>query len=260
MADAEHELVARRRHLPALRAQLRRRQRRRGRRPCRRAGSPRVPPRPRHRRHLVQPVVRLPADGRRLRRRRLPGDPAVVRHARRGRGADRRGVDPRHPHDHRHRPQPRLGPAPMVHRGARRRSGIADARALLVPARAEWRRAATERLVLALRRRGVDADEEPRRHTRRLVPASLRTRAARPQLGPSRRPRGARGDPALLVRPWRGGDPHRLGGAGDQGPCAPRPRITAGRQRPPLCRPRRDPRGSTVRGERSPIPTIRHGR
>ena len=47
---------------------------------------------------------------------------------------------------------------------------------------------------------------------------------ARPQLGPPGGPRGARGDPALLVRPRRGGNSHRLGGAGDQGPGAARPR------------------------------------
>ena len=94
MAECRARLVAQRRHLPALCAQLRRRQRRRRRRSRRRALAARLPPRPRRRRHLVQPVVRLAARRRRLRRRRLPRHRAVVRHARRGRGADRRGARP----------------------------------------------------------------------------------------------------------------------------------------------------------------------
>ena len=92
-----------------------------------------VPARPRRRRDLVHALVRLAAGRRRLRRRRLPRDRSGVRHARRGRGADRRGARARHPDDHRHRPQPRLGPAPLVPGGAGRRARLARARALLVP-------------------------------------------------------------------------------------------------------------------------------
>ena len=73
---------------------------------------------------------------------------------------------------------------------------------------------------------------------RRVVPPPVHGRAAGPQLGPSRRPRRARGDPPLLVRPRRRGRAHRLRraarqGSGDAGgpggaragrPSAPRPR------------------------------------
>ena len=223
--------------------------------------APRLPPRPRRRRHLVQPVVRLAARRRRLRRRRLPGHRADVRHARRGRGADRRGARPRHPHDHRHRPQPRVRPAPVVHPGPRRRARLADARPLLVPAGPRRRRRrAAEQLDVALRRLGVDAHEEPRRHPRRLVPPPLRAGAAGPQLGAPGRPRGARGDPALLVRPRRRRHPHRLGGLGDQGPGAARPRRRRPGPRPPVRRPRRDPRRlPLVAGDRR-LATTRRGR
>ena len=127
-------VVALRRHLPALRPQLRRRRRRRDRRPGRRAGPAAIPGRPRHRRDLVQPLVPVADGRRRLRRRRLPGHRPGVRHAGRGRGADHRGARARHPDHHRHRPQPLLGPAPVVPGGARRRARIGGARAVLVPA------------------------------------------------------------------------------------------------------------------------------
>ena len=52
---------------------------------------PAIPPRPRRRRHLVHPVVRLSARRRRLRRRRLPGD----RSARSARSPRRRRSSPR---------------------------------------------------------------------------------------------------------------------------------------------------------------------
>ena len=68
----------------------------------------------------------------------------------------------------------------------------------------------------------------PRRHARRVVPAPVRGRAAGPQLGPPRRARRARGHPAVLVRPRRGGRPHRLGRAARQGPGPAR-----GARRPP---------------------------
>ena len=76
-----------------------------------------------------------------------------VRDARGGRAADRRGARARHPHDRRHRPEPRLERAPVVPRGARRAAGLAGARALLVPAgERRGRRAAAERLAVDLRR------------------------------------------------------------------------------------------------------------
>ena len=52
-----------------------------------------------------------------------------------GRAADRRGPRARDPDDRRHRPEPRLEPAPVVPRGARLAARFARAGALLVPAR-----------------------------------------------------------------------------------------------------------------------------
>ena len=142
---------------------------------------------PRRRRDLVQPVVRVAAPRRWLRRRRLSGDRAVVRHARRGRGADHRGARARDPHDHRRRPEPRLRSASMVHRSPPRRPGLGDARPVLVPPRPGPRRKrAAEQLAIALRRDRLDPHEEPRRHARGLVPAPVLPRPAGPELGASR--------------------------------------------------------------------------
>ena len=91
------DMVAQRRHLPGLPAQLRRRQRRRHRRPGRR-------PRPPAATCATSASTRSGsargtlADGRRrLRRRRLPRHRPGLRHAGRGRAADRRGARARHP-------------------------------------------------------------------------------------------------------------------------------------------------------------------
>lgn len=51
-----------------------------------------------------------------------------------------------------------------------------------------------------------------------MVPAPLRPRTARPQLGPPGRPHRARGDPPLLVRAGRRRRPHRLRRPARQGP------------------------------------------
>ena len=120
------------------------------------------------------------------------GHRAAVRHARRGRGAHRRGAR-RSASARSSTSSPTTCPtAPVVRRGARRRSRLADARPLLVPARAGAPAAASRRTAgVALRRLGVDPHEEPRRHARRLVPAPVRAGPARPQLGPPRRPRAS---------------------------------------------------------------------
>ena len=73
-------LVAERRHLPGLRAQLPGLRRRRRRRPRRRARQAPVPAQPRRRRHLAQPVLPLAAARPWLRRVRLPRRPPRVRH------------------------------------------------------------------------------------------------------------------------------------------------------------------------------------
>ncbi len=65
--------------------------------------------------------------------------------------------------------------------------------------------------------RTVDADDGPRWRAGRVVPAPVHGRTAGPQLGPPGRPRRARSDPALLVRPWGCRRPHRLRGPARQG-------------------------------------------
>ena len=112
-------LVADRRRLPGLHPQLRRRQRRRHRRhrrPARPAALPRAT------------SASTRSGSTRGTRRRWPTrgyDVAdyrdiepVVRHARRGRGADRRGARARPPGDPRHRAQPHLRPSIAWFRGA----------------------------------------------------------------------------------------------------------------------------------------------
>ena len=136
----------------------------------------------------------------------------VVRHPGRGRGADRRGARARHPDHRRHRAQPLLRRAPVVPGGAGRRARVGRARDLFWfrPGRGERRRAAAQQLAVHLRRPGLDPDHEPD-GTRRVVPAPVRPRAARPQLGQPRGARGVRGRAAVLVRPRRRRRPHRLG-------------------------------------------------
>ena len=110
-----------------------------------------------------------------------------LRHPGRGGRADRRGARARHPDHHRHRAQPLLRPAPVVHRGrAGRRAGLRGARPVLVPARPRpGRRAAAEQLAVQLRRAGLDPGHRAGRLTRRVVPAPVRARAAGLQLGPA---------------------------------------------------------------------------
>ena len=91
--------------------------------------------RPRRRRDLVQPVVPVADGRRRLRRGRLPRHRPGVRHARRGRGADRRGARARPPDHHRHRAEPLLRPAPLVPGRAGGGPGLARAGPVLVPGR-----------------------------------------------------------------------------------------------------------------------------
>ncbi len=102
---------------------------------------------------------------------------------------------------------------------------------------------------------GLDPHHGRRRHARRVVPAPVRARAARPQLDPPRRAARARGRPPLLVRPRRRRRAHRLGGAAGQGPRARR-----GESRPPA--PGEHPyrtatscTTSTAAGARSPTAT-----
>ena len=67
---------------------------------------------------------------------------------------------------------------------AGRRARIARARPVLVPARARpRRRPPAQQLAVDLRRARLDQDDRPGRHARRVVPAPVRARAARLQLG-----------------------------------------------------------------------------
>ena len=211
-------LVARRRRLPGLRAELRRRQRRRHRRPRRRPGPAAVSARARRRRALVQPLVPLAAGRQRLRHRRLPRDRPGVRDARRGGGADRGGARARHPHDRRRRPEPRLERAPLVPRGARGRPGSRRALALLVPARA--------RRATARSRRTAGSRSSAGRPGRAWTTASGTSISSRPS-SPTSTGRTRTSGPstrraALLVRPRRRRRAHRLGRAADQGSGARR--------------------------------------
>ena len=81
------------------------------------------------------PWYRVAAGRRRLRHRGLPRDRPGVRHARRGRAADRRGGRARDPDHRRRRPQSRFRPAPLVPGRARVSSRLCRASAVLVPPR-----------------------------------------------------------------------------------------------------------------------------
>ena len=217
VADAPR-LVARRGDLPGLSAQLRRQQRRRHGRPGGRTFPTPVSARPRRGRRVAEPLLRLAAGRRRLRRGRLPGRRPHVRQP-----ARRRRPDPRRPRagpaDHRRpRPQPLLRPARVVQAGARGGAGFAAARPLPLPARqGRERRTAAQRLGVHLRRPRLDAGHRAGRHPGRVVPAPLRARAARLQLGTPGRRRRVPLDPAVLARHGRRRLPHRRGARSGEG-------------------------------------------
>ena len=73
------------------------------------------------------------------------GDRAAVRQPGRGGEADRRGARPRHQDHHRHRPEPRLGPAAVVRRCAGRPGWLGGAGPLPLPARPGRERGACRR-------------------------------------------------------------------------------------------------------------------
>ena len=184
-------LVARRRHLPGLRAQLRRRRRRRHRRPARHPVPAAVPRRPRRRRHLAHAVLPVAPGRRRLRRGRLPRRRPALRHPRRLRRAGRRRPRARPAGDRRPRPNHTSERAPVVPGRARRRrraarSGPATCSATGAGPAAtqppnDWQS--------VFGGAGVDAGRRGRRHAGPVVPAPVRARAARPRLD---QPRGAR--------------------------------------------------------------------
>ena len=165
----------------------------------------RLPGRPRRRRGLDQPLVPVADGRRRLRRRRLPRHRTRLRHPRRGGGAASTRPTPRasgcildivpnHTSDQHAWFQARCADEP----GARDRYIFRPGRGAdgeLPPN--DWQSvfggpAWTPGL--------ADGD---------LVPAPVRPRAARPQLGAPRGARRVRGHAALLVRPRRRRLPHR---------------------------------------------------
>ncbi len=186
---------------------------------------------------MVQPVVRLTAGRRRVRRGRLPRHRPGLRLAGRGRGAHPRGARARSADHRRRRSESLLLGAPVVPGGAGDRTRLGRPGSVLVPARSRCRRrVATQQLAVHLRRPGLDANHQPGWHPRRVVPAPVRGRTARPQLGEPQGTGGVRGRAAVLVRPRRRRRPHRLGRAADEGS---RPRATSTR---------------TIRRGRIPIP------
>ena len=217
-------VVARRRDLRGVRAQLRRQRRRRRGRPARRAsrldylaelGIDAI---------WLTPVLPLADGRRRLRRGRLPGRRRALRHDGRLRQAARRRARARPAG--RHRP----GAEPLLVRACR------GSRPRWPPVRARRER---ERFHFRAGR-GEDGEVPPndwwsvfggpawtRRARRRVVPAPVRPRTAGLQLGPSRGTGRVRRRGAVLARP-RGGRPaHRRRPRHGQG-------ARPARRRPPV--------------------------
>ena len=263
-----HGLVARRRHLPGLP----------------RAASPTatatasatspaavpaaLPGRPRRRRDLDQPLVPVADGRRRLRRVRLPRRRARVRHPRRGRGADRRGARAGLRVIARPRAQPHLRPAPLVPAALAAGPGSPERdRYLFRDGRGPDGAQPPNDWAQRLRRPGLDPGDRAGRPTRRVVPAPVRPRAARPELGPSRGPRRLRRRPAVLVRPRRRRVPDRRRPRPGQGPGPARLAGTraparldarpAGTPEPPALGPRRGARHLPAVAARSPTTTTR---
>ena len=129
--------------------------------------------------------------------------------------------------------------ARVVPGGAGRRARVARAGALPLPRRpGRGRRAAAQRLGVA----SSAARPGPGCADGAVVPAPVRPRAARPELGPPGGARRVRGRPAVLARPGRGRLPHRRGARHGQGGRAARRRP---HDRPASARP-------TARHERLP--------
>ena len=238
LADAHHVrrpdravrgLVERRRHLPGVPPQLRRRERRRHGRPSGHPQPSAVPQGPRRRRGVAEPLLRLPAGRRRLRRRRLPGHRPDVRHAPGRRRADPGRARTGAAHHRRPGAQPLLGRPRVVQARAAGGPRVRAARALPLPSRqGRERRTPAQRLGVHLRRPRLDPYREPRRDARRLVSPPLRPGAAGLQLGAPGRRRRVPLDPALLARHGRRRLPYRRRPRPGQGGGPARPR----RQRP----------------------------
>ena len=187
--------------------------------------------RPRRRRGLVQPVVRLADGRRRLRRGRLPARSTRSSARWRGRGADPGGA--RRSASGSSSTSCRTT-APTRTSGSRRRSRPAPARP---PATCSGSGPGGASTASCPRTTGPSIfggpawtrTKNPDGTRRRVVPAPVRARPARPQLGEPAGPPGVRGRAAVLVRPRRRRGPDRLGRAADEGPDAGR--LRPGRTR-----------------------------
>ena len=164
----------------------------------------------------------------------------------------------------RHRAESHLEPARLVHRGPGRPEGIAGQGPVHLPRRAgPGRGAAPLGLALHVRRLGLDPCPG-----RAVVPAPVRRRAARPQLGEPRGPGRFPDHAAVLVRPRGRRVPGGCGARPGQGPVraarAAARRAESGRparpaRDPSALGPGRGPRPSTPNGGRSSTSTTRRG-
>ena len=238
------DVVAPRRDLRGLPAVLRRRQRRRRRRPRRR---PVAAPLPRASSASTPSGSRpgtLAARGRRLRRRRLPGDRSGLRDARGSRGADRGGrrrsasgpSSTSSPTTSRTATRGSRRPSPPI-RARRSATGSGSARARATTATrmpTTWR----SNFSGTTWTRTTNADGTPGEwYLHLFTPEQPDLNWSHPDVREEHED-----DPPLLVRPRRGRHPDRLRGAAREGPDAAR---GAGRRRARAStptRPRRAPR------------------
>ena len=196
--------------LPGVSALVPRQQRRRRRRSRRRDLAAGLPRDARRRRGLAQPGDGV-ADGRpRLRRVRPARRRPAVRRDGCARPADRGRPCARHQGDDGPGAQPHQLGAPVVSGRAGRGPRHRGPRALHLPRRHRpRRRAPAQQLGVDVRRPGVDPRRRTRRQSRPVVSASVRRRAARPELGEPRGLRRSREDAAVLARARRRRLPHR---------------------------------------------------
>ena len=196
------QVVAGRRRLPDLSAQLRRRRRRRDRRPARHHRPPRPPRGARRRRGVAVADLPLAAGRQRLRHQRLPRHRPDVRHARRPRRAARRPARPGHQARHGPRRQPHVRRAPVVRRvPASTRptpSGTGTGGVRPAPAWTPGRRAPSRQLGVVLLGLGLGA----RPGDRRVLPAPVLPQVSPTSTGRSPAVRAGRlRDDALVARP-----------------------------------------------------------